>query len=444
MPISRRDLFKFSAITVATTAMANTKKEKINNNQAHLRAKTVPRVVIVGGGWSGLSIAKNIKNYTKQKNTQCEVILVEQRHQFVSCPMSNLWLVDKVDLEYLTYDYYQGARNGGYEYFQATATGLNKQNQILHTTNGDIEYDHIVFAPGIDYDYSSWVNGDYKLEQRLRQEYPAGFIAGSEHHTIKSKIHKFKGGNFLLTIPGGNYRCLPAPYERACIFADYFKHKGIKAKIIILDENNDITIKEHGFHTAFDKMYKGLIEYYPNSKIESIDLDNKIVETEFEEFTFDDASFYPHIRGGKILQTVGIAKDTVYNKLEGDIDPITYEVKGYDNIYVSGDARPMGFSKSGNTSNTEGQYVAKLIATKLNKEPKIPWQSPITICFSATAIYPERAIFIHSDYAYDKKKKSFYFATPISSEKWSGKDGLDNAKGLYDWANSLYIDMFGA
>jgi hypothetical protein len=140
---------------------------------------------------------------------------------------------------------------------------------------------------------------------------------------------------------------------------------------------------------------------------------------------------------------VGIAKDTVYNKMEGDINPLTYEVNGHSNIYVSGDARPMGFSKSGNTSNTEGQYVAKLIATKINKTKPIKWQSPITICFSATSIYPERAIFIHSDYAYDKKKKSFYFATPISSEKWGGKDGLDNAKGLYDWANSLYIDMFG-
>lgn len=319
---------------------------------------------------------------------------------------------------------------------------MDKQKRVLKTSNGDIEYDYIVFAPGIDYDYSHWTD-DIAMQTRLRTEYPAGFISGSEHHTLKEKIKNFKGGNFIFTVPSGNYRCLPAPYERACMVADYFKSKGLKAKVLLLDENNDITIKEHGFHTAFNELYKGYLEYYPNSTIENIDLDNKIVETEFEEFEFDDASFYPHVRGGKILEMVGIAKDTVYNKMEGDINPLSYEVYGEKNIFISGDARPMGFSKSGNTANTEAQYVANIISNRINNKPTIKWRSPITICFSAVSINPERAIFIHSEYAYDTKRKSFGFATPVSSENWKGKDGLDNAKGLYNWADSMFVDMFG-
>ena len=392
---------------------------------------------MVGGGWSGLSIAK----YTKIFAPNADVILVEQRHEFISCPMSNLWLVDRVNLEYLTHDYLQAARKNKYTFFNATAIGVDKKNQILKTSNGDIEYDHLVLAPGIDYDYSYWTD-DIAVQTRLKQEYPAAFIPGSEHMTLKRKIQNFKGGNFIFTVPGGNYRCLPAPYERACIIADYFKKKKLDAKVILLDENNDITIKEHGFHTAIDELYSDYIEYYPNSIIENIDLDKKVVTTEFEEFNFDDASFYPHIRGGKLLEIAGVAKDTVYNKKEGDINPISYEVNGHSNIYITGDARPMGFSKSGNTSNSEGQYVAKLIALKINKKHAIKWKSPITICFSAVSINPERAIYIHSEYAYNKKKKAFEFATPISSENWKGKDGIDNAKALYNWADSLYVDMF--
>jgi len=102
----------------------------------------------------------------------------------------------------------------------------------------------------------------------------------------------------------------------------------------------------------------------------------------------------------------------------------------------------MGFSKSGNTSNTEAQYVAKVLAARINKQPKIKWISPITICFSAVSINPERAIYIHSEYAYDKKKKAFGFDTPISNEIWAGSEGLNNAKALYSWADSLYADMF--
>ena len=441
MALSRREVLKLGAITTASTLIATqaNAQEISVNTQARIAKKDHTRVVVVGGGWSGLSIAKNLKVFSPK----CEVILVEQKDQFVSCPMSNLWLVDKVSLEYLTHDYLQAARVNGYTFFQATALGLNKEKNILHTTNGDIEYDYIVFAPGIDYDYSS-ITTDITLENRLRQEYPAGFKPGSEHLTLKRKIHNFKKGNFVMTVPSGNYRCLPAPYERACLVADFFKSKKLDAKVILLDENNDIVIKEHGFHTAFEELYGDYLEYHPNSKIETIDLDEKYIETEYAEFYFDDASFYPHVRGAKILETIGLAKDTVFNRLEANIDGLTYEAIGEKNIYCAGDCRPMGFSKSGNTANTEGLYVAQVIANRIENKPKIPWHSPTTLCFSAVAMNPERAIFVNSMYAYNEKTKRFGFATPKMSEVWKGQEGLDNAKAQYDWANALYRYMFEA
>ena len=355
--------------------------------------------------------------------------------------MSNLWLVDKIDLEYLTHDYLQAARENKYTYFQAAATGLDKENRILKTSNGDIEYDYLVFAPGIDYDYSRWTD-DIDFETRLRQEYPAGFIPGSEHSTIRNKVLNFKGGNFILTVPAGNYRCLPAPYERACVIADYFKQKKLDAKVILLDENNTITIKEKGFQTAFDELYSDYLEYMPNSAILNIDLDKKIVETEFEEIKFEDAAFYPHVRGAKILEIVGLAKDGK-NMLEANINQLTYEAIGTKNIFITGDSRPMGFSKSGNTSNSEGQYVAKLIAQRINKSKPIKWSPPTTTCFSAVAIAPEKAIYIYTQYSYDKISKTFDFADTLSSEDWK-KDGKTNASSLYDWAGALYKDMFEA
>ncbi len=437
MAISRRDALKFSTVLAASAALPGYANEQLNKHTTKNVKKKNTRVVIVGGGWSGLSIAKNLKTFSP--NT--DVVLVEQKDQFVSCPMSNLWLVDRVNLEYLTHDYLQAARENNYTFFQATAIGMDKNKKTLFTTQGDLEYDYIVFAPGIDYDYSS-ITDNQELENRLRQEYPAGFKPGSEHLTLKNKIHNFKGGNFIMTVPAGNYRCLPAPYERACLVADFFKSKKLDAKVLLLDENNDITIKEHGFHTAFDELYADYLEYHPNSKIEYIDLDERIIETEFQEFSFDDASFYPHVRGAKILETVGIAKDTVFNKLEGNIDGLTYEVVGHKDIYVAGDARPMGFSKSGNTSSTEGLYVARLIADKINGIKNTPWQSPTTLCFSAVTMSPERAIFVNSMYAYNEKKKRFGFATPKTSEVWKGKEGLTNAKAQYDWADAMYKYMF--
>jgi len=444
MAISRREALKISGIAVAATAVAgcsnlSTPKPDLAPAESDYKAPIAdsknPRVVVVGGGWSGLSIAK----YTKIFAPNADVILVEQRHEFVSCPMSNLWLVDKVELEYLTHDYLQAARENKYTYFQASATGLDRKNRILETSNGNISFDYLVFAPGIDYDYSRWTD-DIAFETRLRQEYPAGFIPGSEHITLKNKVQNFKGGNFILTVPSGNYRCLPAPYERACVMADYFKQKGLKAKVILLDENNAITIKKKGFQSAFDELYSDYLEYIPNTAIKNIDLDNKVVETEFDEIDFEDAAFYPHVRGAKILERVGVAKDAK-NMLEGNINPLTYEVKGEENIFVTGDARPMGFSKSGNTSNSEGHFVAKLIAQKINQTKPIKWESPTTTCFSAISIEPDRDIYIYTQYAYNKVNATFSFDATTSSEDWR-KDGVVNADSVYNWADALYADMF--
>ncbi len=448
MAISRREALQFSGAIVAATAISgccknekeikevvSTKDEVKTTYKAPIADTKSPRVVVVGGGWSGLSVAK----YTKIFAPKADVILVEQRHEFISCPMSNLWLVDKLDLEYLTHDYLQAARENNYTYFHATATGLDKEKRILKTSDGDLSFDYLVFAPGIDYDYSRWTT-DIAFETRLRQEYPAGFIPGSEHLTLKNKIQNFKGGNFILTVPSGNYRCLPAPYERACVIAEYFKQKNLKAKVIILDENNTITIKKEGFLSAFNELYSDYIEYMPNTTIVNIDLENKIVETGFDEIKFEDAAFYPHVRGAKILQRAGVAKDAK-NMLEGDIDPLTYEVYGEKNIFVTGDARPMGFSKSGNTSNSEGHFVAKLIAQKINKTQAVKWESPVTTCFSIISTAPEKAIYIYSEYAYNEKKLSFSFTNTTASEDWK-QDGVVNADSMYDWATASYADMF--
>ena len=445
MAISRREALQLSGALVASSAISGcanasdpkpSKESKIKTDyKAPIADAKGPRVVVVGGGWSGLSIAK----YTKIFAPNADVILVEERQEFISCPLSNLWLVGQIDLEYLTHDYLQAARENKYTFFHATATGLDRESRTLETSNGSIHYDYLVFAPGIDYDYSRWTK-DIAFETRLRQEYPAGFIPGSEHLSIRNKVQNFKGGNFILTVPSGNYRCLPAPYERACVIADYFKAKKLKAKVILLDENNTITIKKQGFQSAFNELYSDYIEYLPNTKIKNIDLDNKIVETEFEEIEFEEAAFYPHVRGAKILERVGIAKDAK-NMLEGNIDPLTYEVKGEKDIFVTGDSRPMGFSKSGNTSNSEGHHVAKLIAQKINKSKKIAWYPPTTTCFSAISIKPEKAIFIYTQYAYNKVDSTFAFADTYSSEDWK-KDGQVNADGIYEWASALYSDMF--
>ena len=440
--MNRRELLKNSAkallMTSTVSLFAKDKREieeKISMKTTLKKQEKNPRVVVVGGGWSGLAFAKNIKALVPH----AEVILVEKRYAFVSCPVSNAWLVDLVDLDFLTHSYLDGAKNFGYEYFQATATGLSAKENVLHTTEGDLSYDYLVFATGITYDYYNWSNGDEAFEKKLHSLYPPAFISGSEHLTLKRKIKNFKGGTFLLTVPDGNYRCLSGPYERACLIADYFQKHKIKGKVVVVDENNDITIKEKGFHSAFTELYKDQIEYISGSKIVNIDLEKRVVETEFDEISFDDASFYPNVRAPKLLEDLGLTTKTPYNRIEANLDIYTYRFKGHKNIYGCGDIRPMGFSKSGNTAYTEGAILAKMIAEDM-ADKKMKWESPTTFCVSIVSTQPEREITLVSDYKYGVQGET-EFHSSITDEDWK-HNGIGKENAQFSWATSMYDNMF--
>lgn len=450
MSMTRRNMLKLTGITAAAAAVTGCTTEPAPAGSANassamakapIPAATGKRVVIVGAGPSGLTIAK----YLKKRNKNTDVVLIDKRAVFMSGFISNLVATGILPLEFITHDFLAGARNSGYHFLQATATDIDKKNKVVYTNEGSIGYDVLVLAPGIDYDYSRWSNGDVALEERLRTEYPAAFIPGSETLTLKSKLEDFEGGNFVVTVPGGNYRCLPGPYERACLVADYFKKNDIKGKVIVLDENPNITIKADGFHSAFKDLYSGIIEYMPSSPIAKIDLDKKVLETELgEEIEFEDAALYPRVRGNKLLEIAGVAKDSVFNKMEADIDPFTYQSKADPDVFCTGDVRPMGFSKSGNTANTEGKIVAEYIDMHLagKKLSKDTWKSPLTICYSAVTSDPLRAVSVNAEYAYNEEKKAFGFANAGTMEKWNSKDGVNAGKGLLEWGKGLYRDFF--
>lgn len=443
--MNRRDALKLAGISVATTAVSANESAiknglssvKVMNSTAKLpKNGKGARIVVVGGGWSGLSVAKRLKEYVKD----ADVVLVEQNTTFISCPISNLWLVGGVELEFITHSYLDAANNNGYTYFNATVFDIDTKERKVYTNEGYLDYEYLVLAPGIDYDYSRWTDGDMALEYELSTKYPAGFKNHSEHETIRNKIENFKGGNFILTVPSGNYRCLPAPYERACLIADYMKKNKIKGKVVIMDENPDITIKAEGFYAAFNELYKDYIVYMSSTKIEEFDLKNKKVMTDFDEISFSDASFYPHIRGSKLLEIAGVAKDSI-NKGEANIDPFTYQVIGDERVYCSGDVRPMGFSKSGNTANSEGHIVARSISDKIQGKKNV-WKSPHTECFSVIALNPTRAMSVNLDYKWIDTNKSFTFFNVKMMQDWHAKSGEVAGEGVGEWGDAMFKDMF--
>ncbi|MGM0516421.1 MAG: FAD-dependent oxidoreductase [Pseudomonadota bacterium] len=214
---NRRNFLKFSGMGMAATASglagagtawASDRPPTVGvGGRIPLPKPRGQRVVIIGGGVSGLTIAR----YLMSEDVDLDVVLLERNSTYQFCPISNLYLVGGMDLGFYTRSYLDAARNGGYIYVQATAYDADLESQVVYTDQGRVDYDYLVVAPGIDYNYESIGVEDPADQWKLRQRYPAGFLPGSEHLTLRHKLQNFEGGVFVNTTPPGNYRCLPAP-----------------------------------------------------------------------------------------------------------------------------------------------------------------------------------------------------------------------------------------
>jgi len=222
----RRDFFKYSFISAATLTTLNANTEHKNNTTRF------SEILILGGGFAGLSCAKELKRL----NPNLDVTIVEEREHFSSCPFSNLYLgeVKNIKFENLNFSYNNAINSYKYNFLRETILNIDIKNNLLSTNKNIIKYKYLVIALGIDYDYSYIFKDEEKIK-KAKLLAPAGLKPSSEHLQLKSFIKNFKGGNFVITVPPYSYKCPPAPYERACLIANYFKKNNIDGKVIVLD-----------------------------------------------------------------------------------------------------------------------------------------------------------------------------------------------------------------
>ena len=365
-----------------------------------------PRVVICGGGWGGLTTARHLR----EKSPDCEVVLLERQPQFISCPISNKWLVDAVDTNFITHDYLGVSVRHGYQFVQCEILDIDRGARRVTTSQGWLDYDYLVLSPGIRYDYEAWFGNDRRAAAAARARFPAAYIPGNELFALKRALHSFKGGDWVMTLPPPPQRCPPSPYERACLVAWYIKTHKIKGKVTILDHKDGVRPIGPGFRAAFEELYPDIITYVPNARVQEVDPFAKRIRTNAGDMTFDHAVLMaPHQAGDLSWKA-----DTVGRTAEGrpsgwsDVDPIRLNLRDDPRVYVIGDA--VGFvspqfqfyPKSAHVANRMGRIVAGYVAEQIaGREPKPAL--PDNLCYMLVNNDPREAISVQFDYALNDK-----------------------------------------
>ncbi len=381
--------------------------------------KASRRVVVIGGGWGGATAAK----YLRHADPAIEVYLLEPNRQFVSCPFSNLVLSGVRPIESITFGY-DGLRKHGVKVLHESAAAIEPDRKRVRVGEGYLEYDRLIVSPGVEFQWDQ-VQGLAENQETVLHAWKAG----PQTVQLAGQLAAIPdGGVFVLTIPPVAYRCPPGPYERASQVAWYLKTKKPRAKLIVLDANQNIVSKAGLFREAW-KAYPN-IEYRASSRVIAVDPAAREVRTEFERVKYDVVNLIPPQRAG----TIAVQADLVgADKRWCEVDHVTYESVKHKGVHVLGDSTTgLPVPKSGNVANAMGKICAVAVASLLAGKPA-PGIAPGNTCYSWVS--DTEAIAVVNAYKIENGKvvQIEQKLTPAQSAAVA-----ERAKG---WAQSIWADM---
>jgi sulfite dehydrogenase len=283
---------------------------------------------------------------------------------------------------------------------EVTAVDVAKKRVRLKRIE-DLPYDKLVVAPGIDFMFDQVPGlGTPEAQAQILHAWKAG----EQTVALRKQLEAMPdGGVYALCVPKSPYRCPPGPYERACQVAYYVKNNKPKSKVLILDGNDDVQSKKGLFMAAWNGMYKGIVEYRPNSELEGVDAGTKTARLLGGAVKADVLNVVPPQRAGDIARQAGLIN---VNQRWCGIDYLTFESTAQKDIHVIGDAilAAPAMPKSGHMANQHakiaaGAIVAMMTGRPVNDEPIIA-----NTCYSW--IDNREVVHVASVHVFDKAQKT--------------------------------------
>ena len=453
MAMDRRDTFKLAGVAAVFAAMPNMAAASETTEVA--KKASGKSVVVVGGGFGGLTMAKALR----KKDKNIEVTVIEKNNIFMACPFSNALLggIDGATLDTFVGDYYQPASKHDYSFVQATVTAIDRKAKIVTTTNGNFAYDILVLSPGIAYDYEgqfpTW-SADKIAD--VAQACPSALMPGNEHIALKRQLDNMEDGNVIIVPPAkGKYRCPPAPYERTAMVANFMKNEGIKGKVIVLDTRGGKFAKGAAFQESWNDIFPDIIEYKGLTEVTDIDVAAKTI-TYIEFANADDEEGVSKTEKyevcnlmpiNKCSPVIAMADIEVNGAGYAMMDGYSFKSKTDSSIYVVGDAVTHAIPPSGQTAiwaahRAAGQIVAQLNGKVSDSKEGLPAKAA-NVCFSMVGGKPEEAIMVTHTFSADPNGTLTSAGNVPKPKDGDGKfRSKGTAKATREWFAGVMRELF--
>lgn len=389
------------------------------------------RIIIIGGGFGGAVAAQTLKTLSPNLSVK----LIEPKQTYTACPLSNLVIAGRRALSAQQFNY-DGLRARGVGVIHDRATEIDPVSKIVRLGSGDsLIYDRLIMAPGIDFHWNA-IEG---LGRAAAQTMPHAWSGSVQTKLLRDQLSAMRqGGRFVISVPRAPFRCPPGPYERASLAAHFFKTNNPRAKILILDANDQFS-KQELFESAWASNFPGMIEWRGASDdgiVRRVDANTKTVHTDFETIKADVANIIPPHMAAAIAKQVGSANESGWCP----VNALDFSSQNNPDIHIIGDAAiaaPM--PKSAFSAALQARLCALQIVTKLSGRKPAPTKLSNT-CYSF--ISPGEAISITSVYENENGLKQIAGAGGTSPLGAGPNRRAQEAAQAHSWFGAITQQAF--
>ncbi len=321
------------------------------------------KIVIVGGGAAGLSVAARLcKNHS-----DVTVIEPSEKHHY-----QPLWtlvgggVVPKETTERAEKDYMPAGANWIKE---KVAEFLPDENAVVTEGGNRIDYDFLVVAPGIQLDWAK-VKG---LPDAIGKD---GVCSNYSYETVDSTwkfIEGFKGGNAIFTQPNTPIKCGGAPQKIAYLAEDYFRQHGLREQAnikfitgtptIFVSPHYAPTLTKHCEEKGIETEFKlNLTEIRAASKeavFTHVESGEEVVEK------YDLIHVTPPMSAPDFIKSSPLANELGWV----DVDKETLRHNKYENVFSLGDASSLPTSKTGAAVRKQAPVLVENLEHAMKGEP---------------------------------------------------------------------------
>jgi sulfide:quinone oxidoreductase len=196
---------------------------------------------------------------------------------------------------------------------------------------------------------------------------------------VRELLNGFSGGNVVIGVLGGFFKCPPAPYEAAFMLHDHLVRRGMRDAStihLVTPMGKPIPISDETSEAIIGLLDERGIRHWHGSQVTSLDPTIKVAHVkDGRELPFDLFLAVPVHRAPSVVAESGLTEDGWI-----PVDPATFETR-FPGVFAVGDVTSAPVPRAGVVAEGEAAIVAGVLTARILSGPPPPPYAGEVICY---------------------------------------------------------------